>query len=260
MIKLYFTTLLWVCAISVQAQQITNIRAELNKLKRVVSITYNLDAQDKEHFQQFFEVQVFVSLDSGLTYSPPLESLRGETKKVRTGIGNQLFWNYYNEMPDFSGDKIVFKITGKLNLQEEEKRLSKLGTSSSAFQSLLLPGTGSSKVNGKKPRWWIGATAYGLVGSGIYFKLNADQQYKEYQIVRSPELAAEALSKARNQQNIARICIASGAAIWAGDVLYTLIKGSKNEKKIKELRERSQNTPRLSLQWQGTGGALLVKF
>jgi hypothetical protein len=150
---------------------------------------------------------------------------------------------------------VVFKLVGKLNAKEEERRIMQLGTTSSIWKSVALPGWGSSSVHGNRPRWWIGALAYSAVGSGIYLKLNADKQYRDYQSVKSPAEATSLLSKAKSNQKLSNYLLLSGGAIWLGDIVYTLMKGSKNEKAQKEIIARKT---RLSLQWQGTG--MVLKF
>jgi hypothetical protein len=260
--KLHLTGLLLLLLIVIQplqAQKITQIRAELDKIKRSVTLTYNLTAKSKEQEKQVFDVQVYMSLDSGLTYSDALEYVSQDNKKVKPGINYQILWKYHFETPDFQSNKIVFKLVGKLNLEEEQNRLLSLGTSSKVWQSVLLPGWGSSQVSGKKQKWWLGAGAYALVGGGVFMKISADNQYKEYQTVQSAELARQALEKAQSNQNISRILFATGAGIWIGDILYTLIRGSQNEKKQNEIRLKAAQ-PDISFKWQGLGAGLHFKF
>lgn len=251
-----FTFIFLLCPL-LEAQQITEIRADFDKPKRIINITYNLLADNKLQEKQVFDIDVYVSLDNGLTYSPALEYIRGSVKSVSPGINNKIVWNYYPEMPDLNGEKVIFKLVGKLNNREEEKRILKLGTANSAWQSLVLPGWGSSQVRGTKNKGWIGLGAYGLVGTGIYLKLSSDKQYKDYQTVQSPELAASTLDKAKQQQMLSQILLIGGGAIWISDIAYTIIKGNRNDKMQKEILNRKRD---LSFQWYGMGAGLVVKF
>jgi hypothetical protein len=240
-----------------QAQQITEVNAELVKLKRSITITYNLLAENKLHTRQTFDIQVFVSLDNGKTFQGPLEYVGGDIRAVSPDINRKIIWNFYPEMPEFGGEQVVFKLEGKLNQKEEEKRIMQLGTTSSVWQSLVLPGWGSSRVQGTRNRWYIGAAAYGLVGSGIFLKLSGDQNYRDYQTNQNPETARTTLDKAQQQQKLSQYLLIGGGALWLGDVVYTLIRGSKNDGLQKEIISRKT---RLSWHWQGNGGGINWRF
>jgi hypothetical protein len=254
-LSLFF--IFWFLSYLVQAQQISEVNAELIKLKRIVSISYNLLSETKLHARQSFDIQVFVSLDNGKTFQGPLEYVSGDIRAVSPDINRKIIWNFYPEMPEFGGEKVIFKLEGKLNQKEEEKRIMQLGTTSSVWQSLVLPGWGSSRVRGTKNPWYIGAAAYGLVGSGIFLKLSGDKNYRDYQTIQNPETARTTLDKAQQQQKLSQYLLIGGGAIWLGDVVYTLIRGSKNDRLQKEILSRKT---RLSLHWQGNGGGVNFKF
>jgi hypothetical protein len=240
-----------------QAQQISEVNADLIKLKRIVSITYNLLAETKLHARQTFDIQVFVSVDNGKNFVGPLEYVSGDIRAVSPDINRKIIWNFYPEMPEFGGEQVIFKLEGKLNQQEEEKRIMQLGTTSSVWQSLVLPGWGSSRVQGSKNRWYIGAAAYSLVGSGIFLKLSGDKNYRDYQTMQNPETARATLDKAQQQQKLSQYLLIGGGALWLGDVVYTLVRGSKNDRLQKEIISRKT---RLSLHWQGNGAGIQLKF
>lgn len=146
--------------------------------------------------------------------------------------------------------KSHFQIGRQTQQPRREKTHFEIGNIQQRVQSLVLSGWGSSQVRGTKNKWWIGASAYALLGSGIYLKINADKRYKDYQAVQSPELAQSTLDKAHSQQTLAQILIVGGGAIWVGDMVYTLIKGNKNDKMQKEILNRKRD---LSFRWYGTG-------
>jgi hypothetical protein len=240
-----------------QAQQISEVNTELIKLKRIVQITYNLLAETKLHERQVFDIQVFVSLDNGKTFQGPLEYVGGDIRAVEPDINRKIIWNFYPEMPDFGGEQVVFKLVGKLNRPTEEKRIMSLGTTSSVWQSLVLPGWGSSRVRGEKNRWYIGAAAYGLVGSGVFLKLNGDKNYRDYQTIQNPETARATLDKARQQRQLSQYLLIGGGAIWLGDMVYTLIRGSKNDRLQKEIISRKTT---LSWHWRGNEVGIQWRF
>lgn len=256
---IYSIWLVFLISYQLQAQKITEIRADLDKSKRIIILTYNLLAEYKLQEKQKFDIQVFVSLDSGKTYSPPLEYVSGNITKISPNINNKIIWTYYAEanLSQFKSDKILFKLVGNLNQTEEDNRILKLGNTNSIWQSLVLPGWGSSQVQGTKTKWWLGASAYVLMGSGIYFKLNADKLYQDYQGFQTPEAAKNTFDKARQQQTISQIFLIGGGAIWLGDMVYTFIKGSQNDKLQKEILSRKRS---VNAQWHGTGGSLIWKF
>jgi hypothetical protein len=242
MVKLLFMLIGILGANLCPAQQITEIRVELDKLKRNIAISYNLIAETKLQTKQVFDVQVYVSQNNGRTYSGPLEYVRGSTRQVSPGINNRIEWSFYPEIPEFGSDSVVFKLVGKINQAAEETRIIRLGTAGSVWQSLLLPGWGSAKVQGAPLKWWLGASAYALVGTGVFFQWSSDRHYQTYKNSQQPEQTSSAFKQAQTERSLARILLIGGGAIWLGDMLYTLIRGNQNQIQQREILARKTRT------------------
>jgi len=58
---------------------------------------------------------------------------------------------------------------------------------STALYSLAVPGLGNYKMSNKKPYYWaITAAAYGMVGYGIFSKIQSNNQYQNYKTATTP--------------------------------------------------------------------------
>jgi hypothetical protein len=243
-------------------QTISDIRIELNKPKRNISIIYDLNAETKLQTKQVFDVEVYVSQNNGRTYAGPLEYVRGSTRQVTPGINNRIEWNFYPEMPEFGSDSVVFKLVGKLNQTAEDNRIIRLGTAGSVWQSVLMPGWGSSKVQGTPIKWWIGASAYTLVGAGAYFQWSSDRHYQDYKNNQIPDQSSDSFRQAKAERSLSHILLISGGAIWLGDMVYTLIRGNQNQTQQREILARKSRT---AFRWsplspQGLGATVQWRF
>ena len=67
-----------------------------------IEVSYNITGAK---FFQFFNVDIYVSIDGGKTYQGPLKEVSGDVgKEIRTGAGKKVYWDVFNEMPDFGGN------------------------------------------------------------------------------------------------------------------------------------------------------------
>lgn len=225
--------------------QVSGIRAELDKLNRRINIYYNLQAKGGKYDK--FEVEVYLSQDSGKTYPHKLEVLTGNVgKEVAPGVNRKMVWLYVNEDIDFSGQGAVFKIRAKVDKSAQERRILALGGPKDALLSAVVPGWGDYKVRDGK-RWAffsLGLASYGMLGTGLYMRNRANNNFDQIDNSQTAEEAQNLLDKADNQNTVSTVLINAGIAIWALDLTLALIKGAKNKKKQRWIKyqERKKST------------------
>lgn len=212
------------------AQRVSDVIAELDKVNREITITYNLQGNKFDKY----EVQVFLSENAGKTFdTEPLIYVNGNVgKAVSAGLDRKIRWRYLVENPGFTGKSVVFKIKAKLDLDEYRSRLRKKAGPGAVLNSLAFPGWGDYKVRDGDNFWYIGGAAYTLAGSGVFLHFRAKQNYKDYQnpLINNPEKAKELLDRSQKQDNASKFLIGAGAAVWLADMIGVWLKGNKNNK------------------------------
>ncbi|MCU0447484.1 MAG: hypothetical protein MUE85_21510 [Microscillaceae bacterium] len=234
------------------AQQISDLRAELDKLNRQIIITYNLNTTDNKSDK--FEVQLYLSMNGGQSFEKePLIYVTGNVGKgVSPGNDRKIQWRYLTENPSFTGKNIVFKVIAKLDVDAYEKRLAQLGGADKAFNSLLFPGWGDAKVREGKNYWLVGVVSYSLVGTGLYLHFKAKSNYDSFQNSSNIPQADVYFKNSKDQNRLSRVLLGAGAGIWLVDVVSVWLKGKKNTRELNELRQARKNRTSWHFDWQAT--------
>lgn len=133
------------------------------------------------------------------------------------------------------------------------------GGPTNAAINLLLPGVGHYFVSGnykgesrKKSAFILTAVYAGSIGSAVYFNAKSKSDYKKYNdlanyreyqkdangfiIGRRGANEADAnryFNNAKNAHRNSLICIGAGGGVLVGDLVYTFLKGRKNEREWK---------------------------
>jgi Family of unknown function (DUF5683) len=225
----------------VSAQTIDNIKAELDALNGniIISYNFNLNSENKNKYK----IEAFYSIDSGKTYSEPLEFVSGEVgNDIKPGNNKKISWNYFVEFPDFDGQHIMFKIRARIDREYEENQILELQGAEQVWRSAILPGWGDNQVRLKKNYWWVGGLAYGLAGSGLYMRLKANNTFDKYKKSFSVEEADDLFAQSNQQKKTGNYLLLAGGAIWLTDMVLVLIKGSNNRKKQAEILKRREQT------------------
>jgi hypothetical protein len=249
----------------ISAQTVENIKAELDKVNRRINITYDLLA--KGNNEDRYNIEVWLSLDSGQSFSQKLEFVTGKVGKgISAGVNKEIQWLYMKENPGFTGKNVAFKIRAKVDQQARKERLLALDGSNAFWRSVIFPGWGDYRVRAARKNYWaIGAASYALVGSGLYFRYSSNQNYDKYKTANSLNDADNYFDKAQQQQRTSNFLLAAGAAIWIGDIVGVIIKGAKNKKQQGEMfkKEQEQSSSfrmNYNPQYQSFGLSLTKKF
>ncbi len=140
-------TILWVLCLSVQAQKVTNIRAE--QRGQDIVVLYSLETTSS------CEVSLLLSQDNGTTWNSPLKNLSGDVGKNIAAGERQITWKVLEEHEQLVGDKIKFKVIAQIPKQiRSEEKVDKKGNNSKSRK----------KIDGRK-------VANGLYGGGIFVLL-----------------------------------------------------------------------------------------
>jgi hypothetical protein len=158
------------------------------------------------------------------------------------------------------------------------------GGPGNALINILVPGLGHYLVSGdaygkkRKPASFLVTAAYaGSLGGAFYFRSKFNQQYgdykelanyREYQYddqgniigVRGADAgkASQQLDKANTYRRNALICLGAGGTILVADLVYTYIKGKKNQSQW----EKDNRISQLIISSDGTGitAGIRIKF
>lgn len=230
----------------ISAQWFSDVKVVLdtiNKSTRRIYIHYDLFPKDKEHTLSIYDIDVFASYEGGKMIR--LENVNGDVTNVLPGHNRTITWNYFRDLPDFTGKNLQIYLQGRLNWEHEEERYRKKGKISSVLRDVAFPGWGVNKVNQRKHNWWIGTLGYGLLGTGIAYRVQADQNYDAYKNGENILDAQDIYNKAERQEQISNYLFYGAGAVWASACIFTLIKGTKNQIRYQIIRDRNKNPQEL---------------
>jgi len=120
------------------------------------------------------------------------------------------------------------------------------GNSASAVYSIVVPGLGDNFVNGNKgsmfgkniPPLVTTIGVYGLIGSGVFLKIQSNNNYKSYHQSTNQNEINKYYDLANSQNQTALTLMGIGGIIWIADIFWVLKKGSDNKKSEKVTREK----------------------
>ncbi len=136
------------------------------------------------------------------------------------------------------------------NNNEELKQIEYLdyknyGGPTSAFLSILVPGTGDYLVNGGKGSMLGNAHpiittigVYGFIGSGVYFKSQSNKNYNFYHKAINQEDINKYYDLANSQNKTAWTLIGLGGVVWIADIYWVIKTGANNKRVEKETRKK----------------------
>lgn len=138
------------------------------------------------------------------------------------------------------------KAEAKAKADAERKAKVAAAGPSNLFFSLMVPGWGDYKVReNKKPYWLLAAGAYGLIGAGVFFKIQSNQTYQLYLNKLDDNISEYKrntyYTDANNKHHAYYILTKAGAAIWLGDIILVAVKGIHNKKSNTNLSSTKQS-------------------
>lgn len=193
---LYFTTL--------AAQNVSNV--DFYQSGSNVIIKYDLSKKS--------DVQIFVSINGGQTYSKALQKVSGAVGQgVAPGKELSIVWDVLSEFNTLQGDQVLFKVTAKVC------KSSKAKTSTSEPEKFKFPSRGLVLVNvGVNPGGFSDFTAqhlsYGIMGgwmkrAGFYVKARSNFNFPS----TTSTVASEKDIWAQGESSIGELSVTAGAMV-----------------------------------------------
>jgi hypothetical protein len=203
----------------------------IDREEKKIYIPYTIKESLK--YQNIYGIEVYYSQDKGETYKGPLQKVSGDVGKNITPGEKLIVWNYFEEDSTFNGQDVIFKLL--VNYKPDP---SFLGGPEKALYSVALSGWGDTKV-WQKPRFWYLNTiaTYGLIGSGLYLRYQSNQTREKYLQSGSSNEAQELFDKSNRQRIIGSSLLIGGVAVWLSDITRVVIKGIKNKREARKLRQ-----------------------
>ncbi|OJJ23536.1 hypothetical protein BKI52_04005 [marine bacterium AO1-C] len=202
------------------------LKVALDSQQEKIRIDFNLKASRKARFL----VQLFYSKDGGKTFEGPMKSVLGDAgENITSGKEKKIFWDFLIDDPNFEGKNISFKI--KAFLMNPSTKVIPRGGPTNALLSLVAPGVGDMRVR-PGGLWYAAITlgAFSTLGTGLYLRTSAKNNYDLYQKAQDAQSAQNLLNKANQQNNLSVVLINTAIAIWVVDVALVAWKGFKNQK------------------------------
>lgn len=146
--------------------------------------------------------------------------------KIYTDGPKTVLWDIYGDQVEVSGSmKAVLTITSSNNPP---------GGPSNAFLSLIIPGLGGYFVDKNKLRSVLTTvSATGLMGYGIYEKVQAQKFYQDYNDSQNSSEIVSLYNTANSHNHKFYTAATIAAGIWTIDIIYVIIKGAKNKNSVK---------------------------
>jgi hypothetical protein len=234
-------SIIFCCAIyNISAQEFLNIELypdSTRKLSRIIYIKYDLLIRNKEHTLSEYDIEVFATYGRDNKWIK-LEMLQGN-KGVLPGHNRVIAWHYFSDLPEFDGKDLRVMMRGTLNWDHEEDRYDKKGKITSVLQDLAFPGWGVNRVLQRKHFWKLGILGYGLLGAGLAYRFNANQNYELYKNSESIPDGNRLFSLAQQQERTSNILLYSAGTVWAGTMIFTLMKGTQNQIRFQIIKEKN---------------------
>jgi hypothetical protein len=155
-------------------------------------------------------------------------------KSVYTDVGTKVFGDGNKAIQwDIVADNIILSGNIKASVTITSSKILFSGPGN-AFLSILVPGLGGYYVDKNNARSILTTiSTVGLMGFGIYEKLQANKYYADYNASDIPFDIQSLYTKANNAQNKYFIATRVAAGIWALDIIYVTFKGFHNRKVAK---------------------------
>ncbi len=223
----FLSTALLILTISthVFSQKMQIIDAVLDEPNNTIEITYNLKSDNQS---KNYRVQLYYSNDGGKTFKGPVERVSGDVgAQVSVGDQKKIYWNYFYEDEEFTGENLVFNIRATAISTLASNRL--MGPKA-ALYSIVIPGLGDYKARNGNSYWLITAGTWGLLGSGLIARSGARKSYDDYLNATDVSSANKSYTDAENKFKAFRTMNTIAIAIWATDIVSVFIKGKKNER------------------------------
>ncbi len=148
---------------------------------------------------------------------------------IKPGKGKKIYWDVYKDVEELTGE-IEFRV-----VTVSVERI--YGGPVNAAYSVLVPGLGDYYVADpadlKIKPYYRTIAAYMLVGYGVYERINSNRKYDDYKSSRSRDEFDDLYKKANTANHRSYIALGAGIAVWTCDIVWVLVRGTRNSKQNK---------------------------
>jgi hypothetical protein len=209
------------------------------------SLFINYDLLKADHKERF-RISVEIATASGKIIYPV--AIIGDVGfDIAGGKGKLIIWDIKKDNI-FLNEAISIEVTAV-----PEPTSSKFFTRGAAVAlSTVVPGLGITKLNRGGPYWIMAIGFYGAaVGSYLYYN-SANDNYQKYLDSRDEDQRNSLYSTSTNQNTISEALLYTAAAIWVGNMIWTLVTPNKTKPKMNLgfYYDPSAKQPLLSLKYQ----------
>jgi hypothetical protein len=208
-----------------------------------IIITYDLAKSKKG---ECFTISISILTKSGKTFIP--KGIVGDVgANVFGGNGKRITW-------DLKKDNVYFNepISVEITAIPESPSLKFFSRGAAVALSAVVPGLGITKLNRGGPYWIMAIGFYGVAAGSYLYYNSAKDNYQKYLDSRDEDQRNSLYSTSTNQNTISEALLYTAAAIWAGNMIWTLVTTNKTKPKMNLgfYYDSSVKQPLLSLQYQ----------
>ncbi|NJO90422.1 MAG: hypothetical protein HC831_16810 [Chloroflexia bacterium] len=145
-------------------------------------------------------------------------------RKIVGGQGYKIVWDLVADSI-FINEDVDIQINADITVD-----LSCFKYSTLMLSSTVLPGTGLKKITQKKSYLFLGLLGYSGIGASIYFYVQGQKAYSDYENESNPITRQEHYDLANKNNNNATIAGISSAGIWLINYIWLTTKWNRMKK------------------------------
>lgn len=186
-------------------------------------------------FKKNDKFEVWVVVTDGYGNKLTAKTFSGDVgMNITGGVDKKITWDYmYDHI--VINDEIGIEVKAeKMSLQEVT--IQEMTVVKTSFRSAVFPGWGLAKITGNKTHLISGAVTYLSAGAGVYYMLESQKNYDEYQAGNLTSGESDFYKKSIDQNTMSKAFFIGAGSIWAANIVWTAIKTKKlkNEQKAKQ--------------------------
>lgn len=209
-------------------QSFTNVEATVKG--SVVTVSFELtNTQDQERYKPELTFQTA----NGATIHP--KAISGDTGYLAGSGTKQIHWDIAE-----NHDRFYQKMKPELGFADIYQML---GGPENALLSTLVPGLGAHAVYEKRESYlnYRTAVVYGVLGYGLFEYLRKEDYYDQYKNATEQDAIDNLYAKANDAHKRSHYALLAGGALWAADIVTTMVKGFQNKQRNENFRGRNQS-------------------
>jgi len=108
--------------------------------------------------------------------------------------------------------------------------------------------------------WGTTVLTLGAVAYGVYSKNASSNSYDKYHAATSQSEINKYYEQANEENLEGNLFLGLGAALWVSDIVWTIVKGTKNKSEQRRINKRYKIQFQPSVSPDGVNASLTLKF